>query len=35
MHMLDVAMGGIQALRGVENCQPKHVTYTAVRAFTG
>ena len=26
VHMLDVAMWGIQALRGVENCLPKHVS---------
>ncbi len=26
VHMLDVAMWGIQALRGVENCLPKHIS---------
>ena len=26
VHVLDVAMWGIQALRGVENCLPKHVS---------
>ncbi len=26
VHMLDVAMWGIQALRGLENCLPKHVS---------
>ncbi len=29
VHMLDVAMWGIQALRGVENCLPRHVSGTS------
>ncbi len=29
VHMLDVAMWGIQALRGVANCLPKHVSGTS------
>jgi predicted dehydrogenase len=29
VHMLDVAMWGIQALRGLENCLPKHVSGTS------